>query len=78
MIYFFQLQDVSDTRTYDREETNNFFGNHNAKTEASGFVVKGGPWEQKAPDTTSTEDFPTFGGGAGPSPQASVPWGPRR
>ncbi|KAG8302744.1 hypothetical protein J6590_025019 [Homalodisca vitripennis] len=71
------LQDVSEPPTY-REETNNFFGNHNVKSEASGFVVKGGPWEQKAPDTNSTEDFPTFGGGSSHTPQSSLPWGPRR
>nr|CAD7426159.1 unnamed protein product [Timema monikensis] len=45
-----------------------------------GFVVKGGPWEQRAPDTASTAEFPSFGGG-GDVPR-SVPaagaWGPRR
>jgi len=75
------LQDVTETRAYDRsEETNNFFGNHNSKANSGGegFVVKGGPWEQRAPDTTSTEDFPTFGGGASHAPASASTWGPRR
>ncbi|XP_008546988.1 vigilin [Microplitis demolitor] len=54
----------------------------------SGFVVKGGPWEQQqsqqlksAPDTASVADFPTFVGHD--SNQVSVatpegPWGKRR
>lgn len=76
----FQLQDMSEAPTYNREETNNFFGNHNSKSESKEFVVKGGPWEHKAPDTTSTEDFPSFGGGGGPTPQnpPTMSWGPRR
>lgn len=49
---------------------------------AAGFVVKGGPWEQRAPDTASTQEFPTMPGGpravqaAAPAPAAA--WGPRR
>lgn len=80
----FQLQDVSEQRTYNRgEETNNFFGHHNSKPAASlslgrSFVVKEAPWDKKAPDTTSTADFPSFRGGGGGAPQATVPWGPRR
>ncbi|XP_026745631.1 vigilin-like [Trichoplusia ni] len=48
----------------------------------AGFVVKGGPWEQRAPDTASTQEFPTMPGGpraaapAAPAPTAA--WGPRR
>lgn len=44
----------------------------------SGFVVKGGPWDQKAPDTASTQEFPSFGNGAIHTPTQSAPWGPRR
>ncbi|XP_063821782.1 vigilin [Ostrinia nubilalis] len=47
----------------------------------SGFVVKGGPWEQRAPDTASTHEFPTMPGAtrAPPAAQPSpAPWGPRR
>jgi len=46
-----------------------------------GFVVKGGPWEQRAPDTASTSEFPSFaGGGEAPHnvPSPSGAWGPRR
>ncbi|XP_071446747.1 vigilin [Hetaerina americana] len=55
----------------------------------AGFVVKGGPWEQQkgnqeappptmqAPDTASTEEFPSFGGPVSPLVTPS-PWGPRR
>ncbi|KAL1462767.1 hypothetical protein WDU94_014576 [Cyamophila willieti] len=50
-------------------------GNHN---DAPGFVVKGGPWEQKAPDTASTQDFPSIGGGSSEITSNNVPWGPRR
>lgn len=63
----------------------------NNATTAAGFVVKGGPWEQRAPDTASTHEFPTMrgagggGGGAGgaagadpPTVTGATPWGPRR
>jgi len=47
---------------------------HNAGV---GFVVKGAPWEQQAPDTASTQEFPIFGGGSSNPPPVSVPcWGP--
>ncbi|KAJ8954742.1 hypothetical protein NQ318_011437 [Aromia moschata] len=29
----------------------------------NGFVVQGGPWEQRAPNTASVTEFPSFGGG---------------
>ncbi|XP_045491427.1 vigilin [Colias croceus] len=48
---------------------------------STGFVVKGGPWEQRAPDTASTHEFPTMPGGPrAANPPASAPpaWGPRR
>ncbi|CAG4910185.1 unnamed protein product [Colias eurytheme] len=47
---------------------------------STGFVVKGGPWEQRAPDTASTHEFPTMRGGPRADPPASAPpaWGPRR
>ncbi|KAG7307616.1 hypothetical protein JYU34_007838 [Plutella xylostella] len=51
---------------------------------AAGFVVKGGPWEQRAPDTASTQDFPSMPGhapAAAPAPAPAAPsaaWGPRR
>ncbi|XP_054712100.1 vigilin-like [Uloborus diversus] len=42
-----------------------------------GFVVKGAPWDRppSAPDTSDTQEFPSFGGEA---PQKPVAWGPAR
>ncbi|CAK1581897.1 unnamed protein product [Parnassius mnemosyne] len=48
---------------------------------STGFVVKGGPWEQRAPDTASTHEFPTMPGAPAPAPtsaHAPAAWGPRR
>ncbi|XP_068630109.1 vigilin isoform X1 [Battus philenor] len=49
---------------------------------STGFVVKGGPWEQRAPDTASTHEFPTMPGApapvSAPAQQAPAAWGPRR
>lgn len=49
---------------------------------STGFVVKGGPWEQRAPDTASTHEFPTMPGAPrAAAPAAAAPttaWGPRR
>ncbi|XP_064459574.1 vigilin-like [Ornithodoros turicata] len=56
-------------------------GNHeNQHQQSREFVVRGGPWEQRAPDTTSTQEFPSFGGGPPMEAVASkpIPWGPRR
>ena len=41
---------------------------------ATGFIVKGAPWE--VPDTASTQEFPSFGSPAPGTPAPS--WGPRR
>lgn len=51
---------------------------NNGMPASGGFVVKGAPWEQKAPDTASTEEFPSFGNSSVQTPTHSVPWGPRR
>uniref|UniRef100_A0A6M2DT16 Putative vigilin n=1 Tax=Xenopsylla cheopis TaxID=163159 RepID=A0A6M2DT16_XENCH len=37
------------------------------------FVVKGGPWEQRAPNTASVEEFPSFGRNFGPALSDPVP-----
>lgn len=49
------------------------------------FVVKGGPWEQRAPNTASVEEFPSFGRNFGPAlsepappVQANGAWGQPR
>ncbi|XP_054655819.1 vigilin isoform X2 [Dunckerocampus dactyliophorus] len=46
---------------------------------AKGFVVRDAPWnatENKAPDMTSAEDFPTFGTGVTPKQMSA--WGPKK
>lgn len=53
-------------------------------TNANGFVVQGGPWEQRqntVPNTASVTDFPSFGGRNAEQPQQSPVagvWGSRR
>ena len=49
-------------------------GKNNSSKEQAGFMVRDAPWSQ-APDTNSTEDFPTFGSVV--QPKASHAWGPR-
>lgn len=58
-------------------------GGAGANPGETGFVVKGAPWEQSTPNTSSIEDFPSFGGdnsgtAAPAAPSTSGPWGPRR
>lgn len=43
-----------------------------------GFVVKGAPWEAKAPDTTNMEDFPTISSVGTETASAKSSWGPSR
>uniref|UniRef100_A0A6Q2YRR7 Vigilin n=1 Tax=Esox lucius TaxID=8010 RepID=A0A6Q2YRR7_ESOLU len=43
---------------------------------AKGFVVRDAPWNDKAPDMSSAEDFPTFGAGA--APKQTSAWGPKK
>ncbi|KAG7456604.1 hypothetical protein MATL_G00237650 [Megalops atlanticus] len=46
--------------------------------ESKGFVVREAPWttcSEKAPDMSSSEDFPSFGA---PVAQKASPWGPKR
>lgn len=59
---------------------NNSQGWTETSPSSEGFVVRGGPWEQRAPDTTSTQEFPSFGGGPplDSVPAKPVPWGPSR
>ncbi len=75
-----QLQDVQeDEKTDDNGNTSN------SKSEGSGFVVKGAPWDlQKAPDTSSISEFPSFGEVdnnrtfAQLGTKSKPVWGPRR
>lgn len=61
-----------------RPDENENKSNVTPNSNSIGFVVKGAPWQQKAPDTASTEEFPSFGGGTGSTPQYSVRWGTPR
>ncbi|GCB63993.1 hypothetical protein scyTo_0014709 [Scyliorhinus torazame] len=48
------------------------------KTTSKGFVVRDAPWtsgSEKAPDMSSSEDFPSFGAPVAPK---TSPWGPKR
>lgn len=82
--FFVQLQDVKERdllRQYTNPPSRN--GTHEAdgnRTNDKGFVVKGAPWDKKkdaAPDTTNTQEFPSFGS-TGDMPPKPVAWGPSR
>lgn len=59
-------------------------GNTRNNRNEAGFVVKGAPWDQKAPDTTSISEFPSFGevdnskSFAQLGTKSKPVWGPRR
>ncbi|GLV35995.1 Dodeca-satellite-binding protein 1 [Carabus blaptoides fortunei] len=65
------LQDVTEQElyrpTYSRDDDHS---HHSGQSKE--FVVKGGPWEQKAPNTASVKEFPSFGPRHG-APDAPVP-----
>uniref|UniRef100_A0A1W7R994 Vigilin n=1 Tax=Hadrurus spadix TaxID=141984 RepID=A0A1W7R994_9SCOR len=74
------LQDMNESEwmrryTQPPSRQNNYEGDR--PRENRGFIVRGGPWEHRAPvpDTTNTQEFPSFGSGDVPKP---VAWGPRR
>lgn len=54
-------------------------GPDESKQPSKGFVVRDAPWTaggcEKAPDMSSSEDFPSFGA---PVPHKISPWGPKR
>ena len=51
--------------------------NPNTKnTNTQGFVVRNAPWHSAAPDTASTEEFPSFGSVV--QPKSGHAWGPVR
>ena len=49
-------------------------GNDRRKAPTQGFIVKDAPWD-KAPNTESQEDFPSFGAVVAPKGRS---WGPIR
>uniref|UniRef100_A0A8C7MPY8 Vigilin n=1 Tax=Oncorhynchus kisutch TaxID=8019 RepID=A0A8C7MPY8_ONCKI len=55
-------------------------GEFTPKCSSKGFVVREAPWQtgsEKAPDMSSSEDFPSFGAPVAATNKAS-PWGPKR
>ncbi|XP_018563296.1 vigilin [Anoplophora glabripennis] len=84
------LQDVEEQQTREKQHTLNILfdaGAQNAPSRGrdpqnNGFVVQGGPWEQRAPNTASVTEFPSFGRGPEPPQAAPAPiggaWGARR
>jgi len=67
-------------RSPQRDDGSNVGGNEND----TGFIVKGGPWEQQqqpqtAPNTASVEEFPQFAGYSHvPVVAPDGPWGIKR
>lgn len=54
-----QLQDISEAEMYKPKSTAENVES-NKKEESPGFVVTGAYWEQSAPDTASTQEFPSI------------------
>lgn len=55
--------------------------NSRSNNRGDGFFVQGGPWEQRAPNTASVTEFPSFGNRNHEEPQVAPmasAWGPRR
>ncbi|GIX67510.1 vigilin [Caerostris darwini] len=76
------LQDLRERdlmRQYTMPPSRNGTHDNEANRNDKGFVVKGAPWDRKgaAPDTTNTQEFPSFGSG-GDMPPKPVAWGPSR
>ena len=73
--FLLQLQDV-----IDQEYMNNMQHppsrdkNSRGGDAPQGFVVTNAPWQQSAPDTSSTAEFPMFGGTT--TPKSGHAWGP--
>lgn len=83
MTVIFQMQDMTESELRENRFTfnqNDGEGSLAQNVGGTGFVVKGAPWEQRAPDTASTSEFPSFGGGE-ETPRSIAPtgaWGARR
>ncbi|KAJ8936997.1 hypothetical protein NQ314_012079 [Rhamnusium bicolor] len=84
------LQDVEEQQTREKQHTLNIHFETSAQNTSSrgrdpqnnGFVVQGGPWEQRAPNTASVTEFPSFGRNPAEPQSAPAPiggaWGARR
>lgn len=79
MVYFLlQLQDVVDMeylQDLQHPPSKSQTGPQSASLATQGFVVRDAPWD-RAPDTNSTEEFPSFG--AVVAPKSGHSWGPGR
>ncbi|XP_055686275.1 vigilin [Lutzomyia longipalpis] len=78
----YQPMSVSDVfeEALTKSGLNHRSGGESAGQPPKGFVVKGAPWQKKAPNTSSHEDFPDFGLGANTpatndTPTLSSAWG---
>ncbi|KAJ3649324.1 hypothetical protein Zmor_021075 [Zophobas morio] len=80
------LQDVEEQETREKQHTLSYHLDHTLTgsrprdANSNGFVVQGGPWEQRAPNTASVTEFPSFGRNT-EEPQTSPisgAWGGRR
>lgn len=79
------MEDVADQETREKQHTLSYHfdsmsGGRSREPNSNGFVVQGGPWEQRAPNTASVTEFPSFGRNT-EEPQASPisgAWGSRR
>ncbi|GFU19163.1 vigilin [Trichonephila clavipes] len=77
--YLLDLREKDLMRQYTMPPSRNGTHDSEANRNDKGFVVKGAPWDKKgaAPDTTNTQEFPSFGSG-GDMPPKPVAWGPSR
>ncbi|GFR28209.1 vigilin [Trichonephila clavata] len=77
--YLQDLREKDLMRQYTMPPSRNGTHDSEANRNDKGFVVKGAPWDKKgaAPDTTNTQEFPSFGSG-GDMPPKPVAWGPSR
>lgn len=81
------MEDVEEQETREQHTLNSHFESNLSRsretTNSNGFIVQGGPWEQRAaPNTASVTEFPSFGRNtAEEQPQISPvsgAWGGRR
>ena len=73
------MQDVHDAEMMDQYKFNRGGDQENGDhPRQAGFTVRNAPWSN-APDTSSMQDFPTFGASVEPTKEANpISWGPRR
>lgn len=75
----FQVQEFNDQEYLQELQRPPSKSNDNPNTKntnTQGFVVRNAPWHCAAPDTASTEEFPSFGSVV--QPKSGHAWGPVR